>query len=127
MCTAAPYRTRRSSASDMEQDLTEALRRQVSDASAARRPLRIVGGDTRRFYGGPSAGDVVSIAGHDGIVAYDPTELVVTARAGTALAAIEARLAEHGQMLCFEPPHFGAADTIGGAVATGLAGPRRPF
>ena len=62
---------------------------------------------------------------HRGIVDYEPTELVITARAGTPLAEMEATLDERGQMLAFEPPHFGAGATVGGCVAAGLAGPRR--
>ncbi|HQP19400.1 MAG TPA: glycolate oxidase subunit GlcE, partial [Phenylobacterium sp.] len=76
------------------------------------------------WYGRAVAGEVLDVTGHSGIVDYDPSELVVTARAGTPLAEIEAAIAAHGQMLAFEPPAFG---TLGGAVATGLAGPRRPF
>jgi glycolate oxidase FAD binding subunit len=59
-------------------------------------------------------------------VNYDPAELVVTARAGTPVREIEASLAAHGQHLPFEPPCFGPAGTLGGAVASGLAGPARP-
>ena len=62
-----------------------------------------------------------------GIVDYEPTELVITARSGTPLAEIEAAMREHGQMLAFEPPHFGADATLGGCIAAGLSGPRRPY
>jgi glycolate oxidase FAD binding subunit len=108
-------------------DLTEALAGQVRAAAAARTPLRIVGGDTKAFYGRQVGGETLSNAGHRGVVAYDPSELVITARAGTPLVDIEARLAEHGQALAFEPPIFGPASTLGGVVAAGLAGQRRPF
>jgi glycolate oxidase FAD binding subunit len=108
-------------------DLTEALADQVRAAAAARRPLRVVGGDTKAFYGRRAGGEPLRVAGHAGIVAYDPSELVVTARAGTRLAEIDARLAQHGQRFAFEPPRFGEASTIGGVVAAGLSGPRRPF
>lgn len=108
-------------------DLTEALAAQVREASAAGTPLRIQGGGTRGFHGRPVAGERLDMAGHRGIVDYDPSELVITARAGTPLAEIEAALAAEGQMLCFEPPSFGPGGTLGGAVATGLSGPRRPF
>lgn len=64
---------------------------------------------------------------HRGIVNYDPTELVITARAGTPLVAIEAALESAGQMLPCEPPHYGEEATWGGMVACGLAGPRRPW
>ena len=106
-----------------EQDLADQVRR----AAAAKTPLRIVGGDTKAFYGRRTEGETLSVAGHSGIVAYDPSELVVVARAGTPLAEIEARLDECGQRLAFEPPRFSAASTIGGVVAAGLSGPRRPF
>ncbi|MDR5873599.1 glycolate oxidase subunit GlcE [Vreelandella gomseomensis] len=108
-------------------DIAEALCDQVREAHASRTPLRIVGGDTRAFYGRPVEGQALNLADHAGIVDYDPVELVVTVRAGTRLSDLEAVLADHHQMLAFEPPAFGAASTIGGAVATGLSGPRRPW
>jgi glycolate oxidase FAD binding subunit len=108
-----------------DQDRTAELIDAVQAAEAAGRPLRIVGGDTKRFYGRPVDGQDLPLAGHTGIVTYDPAELVLTARAGTRLADIEALLQSHGQRLPFEPPAFGAAATIGGTVAAGLAGPAR--
>ncbi len=101
------------------------LMNQVRAASAARQPLRIVGGDTKAFYGTPVAGDTLDVTGWKGIVSHEPTELVVTVRAGTPLAELEAALLETGQCLPFEPPRLGAASTIGGVVAAGLAGPAR--
>lgn len=98
---------------------------QVKTAAAARTPLRIVGGDTKAFYGNPTAGETLSTHGWQGIVSHEPTELVVTVRAGTPLADLEAALLAKGQYLPFEAPHFGAASTIGGVVAAGLAGPGR--
>ena len=98
---------------------------QVRAAAAARTPLRITGGDTKAFYGEPSAGETLSTTGWRGIVSHEPSELVVTVRAGTPLDELEAALAEAGQSLPFDPPHFGRASTIGGAVAVGLAGPAR--
>ena len=91
----------------------------------AGRPLRIRGGGTKDWYGQQLQGDVLDVRGHAGIVDYEPTELVITARCGTPLADIEAALAERHQMLAFEPPHFGPGATVGGAVASGLCGPRR--
>ena len=105
-------------------DITEALRERVLAAAVDKQPLRIRGGGTKDFYGNPPEGELLETAGHAGIVAYEPTELVVTVRAGTRLAELEAALAEQGQMLAFEPPHFGDA-TVGGCVAAGLSGPRR--
>jgi len=89
-----------------------------------RKPLRLKGGGSKDFYGGPHAGEVLDTRGYSGIVGYEPTELVITARAGTPLAEIESALAARRQVLACEPPHFGAA-TLGGAVAAGLSGPRR--
>ncbi len=108
-------------------DQTEALADQVRRASAEHRPLRIVGGDTKFFYGRAVEGETLSLAGHTGVTDYQPSELVLTARAGTRLADIEALLAANDQMLAFEPPSMGPASTIGGVVAAGLSGPRRPF
>lgn len=89
-----------------------------------RKPLQLRGGGSKDFYGGPPAGDVLGTRGHSGIVSYEPTELVVTARCGTPLADLESALAERRQFLACEPPRFGTA-TVGGAVAAGLSGPRR--
>ena len=99
----------------------------IRDAAAAGRPLVIRGGGSKDFYGEDPVGDVLDTTPHTGIVDYDPTELVVTARSGTPLAEVERALADAGQMLAFEPPHFGARATLGGAVAAGLSGPRRPY
>lgn len=89
-----------------------------------RKPLRLKGGGSKDFYGGPLAGEVLDTRGHSGIIGYEPTELVITARAGTTLAEIESALAARRQGIACEPPQFGAA-TLGGAVAAGLSGPRR--
>ncbi len=105
----------------------EALADAVRATSSAGRPLRIVGGGTKSFYGRTTDGDVLDLSGHRGVVDYEPSELVITARAGTPIQAIEALLAENGQRLAFEPPVLGAASTFGGVIAAGLAGPRRPF
>jgi glycolate oxidase FAD binding subunit len=101
------------------------LRERIRDAAARKAPLRLRGGGTKDFYGGALAGEILDTRGHAGVVSYEPTELVVTARCGTPLAELEAALAERGQMLPFEPPHFGASATLGGCVAAGLSGPRR--
>lgn len=98
---------------------------QIRAASAAGTPLRIFGGDTKHFYGEPVKGEPLSTAAWAGIVSHEPTELVITVRAGTPLADVEAVLAEKGQCLPFEPPHFGEGGTVGGMVAAGLAGPAR--
>lgn len=87
--------------------------------------LCLRGGGTKDFYGGPLEGAPLDLRDYAGIVSYEPTELVATARCGTPLAELEAALAECKQMLSFEPPHFGAGATLGGCIAAGLSGPRR--
>jgi glycolate oxidase FAD binding subunit len=96
----------------------------IRAAAADSAPLCIRGGGSKSFYGGAQTGQLLDTRSHSGIVQYEPSELVVTVRAGTPLAELEAALAEKRQMLAFEPPHFGAA-TVGGMVAAGLSGPRR--
>lgn len=108
----------------MQAALTE-LREQVRAAAAAREPLRLRGGDTRHWLGGRTAGRELDLRALTGIVSHEPSELVVTVRCGTRLDDLEAALAAHGQMLAFEPPRFGPESTVGGCIATGLAGPRR--
>ncbi|MCB1725243.1 MAG: glycolate oxidase subunit GlcE [Gammaproteobacteria bacterium] len=108
-------------------DAADAITAQVRDAYEDRRPLRIVGQDSKAFYGRPTTGEPLDLARHSGVIRYEPTELVITARAGTLVTELEQKLAEHGQMLAFEPPSFGGSATIGGAVASGLGGPRRPW
>ncbi|TXT16258.1 MAG: glycolate oxidase FAD binding subunit, partial [bacterium] len=107
----------------MEAELIERVKQAAETAS----PLCIRGGGSKTFYGRHCDGELLDVSGHRGIVSYEPSELVVTARAGTPLAEIEAVLAEHGQLLPFEPPHFGPGATLGGMVAAGLSGPRRPW
>ncbi|WP_332848488.1 glycolate oxidase subunit GlcE [Massilia sp. S19_KUP03_FR1] len=103
----------------------ETWRAQVLEAAASKRPLRIRGGGTKDFYGQDLTGDILDTRAYSGIIDYEPTELVITARCGTPLLEIEAALAQRNQMLAFEPPHFGEGATFGGAVASGLSGPRR--
>lgn len=103
----------------------EHFREQVLAAAGSGKPLRIRGGGTKDWYGQHTEGEVLDTRAYSGIVDYEPTELVITARCGTPLAEIEAALAEQNQMLAFEPPHFGDGATFGGAIASGLSGPRR--
>ncbi|MGH8657496.1 MAG: glycolate oxidase subunit GlcE [Gammaproteobacteria bacterium] len=110
----------------MTSDITE-IRSRLQQASAERRTLEILGGGSKRFLGREPLGSVLELAGHRGIVDYQPSELMLTARAGTPLQHIESLLTEQGQMLAFEPPHFGATATLGGTIACGLSGPRRPY
>ncbi len=120
---------------------------QVQAARADKTPLDIRGGGTKAFFGGPPNGEPLDVAPLAGISSYEPSELVVTVRCGTPLAELEAALAEKGQCLPFEPPRFAAGGhssrtvpplggngsgempppggTVGGMVASGLAGPAR--
>ena len=99
---------------------------QIRAALGAQRTLRPVGGASKDFYGQqPLKGEALALQSHAGIVSYEPSELVVTSRCGTPLAELEATLAAQGQMLAFEPPHFGPQATVGGMVAAGLSGPAR--
>jgi glycolate oxidase FAD binding subunit len=109
----------------------------IRGAVADRQPLRIRGGGSKAFYTQPLQGEVLDTNAFSGITSYEPSELVVTVGAGTPLAELEAVLAEQGQCLPFEPPHFGWSGakagvaegsglaTVGGMVASGLAGPAR--
>ena len=97
----------------------------IREAAGAGRPLRLRGGGTKDFYGGEPCGEILDTRSCAGIVSYEPSELVITARCGTPLADLESALAGNGQMLAFEPPHFGPAATLGGCIAAGLSGPRR--
>ena len=103
----------------------------IRAASASRTPLRIRAGGSKDFYGQSLAGELLDLSAYSGILSYEPSELVVTVRAGTPLVELEAALAEKGQCLAFEPPHFAplgassAGATVGGMVAAGLSGPAR--
>jgi len=105
--------------------MIEQFRDRVRAAAAGGGKLRIRGGGTKDWHGQSFAGEILDTRAHTGIVDYEPTELVITARCGTPLAEIEAVLAERNQMLAFEPPHFGIDATFGGVIAAGLSGPRR--
>ena len=118
-------------------DQLDHFQQRILDAAASGTPLRIRGGGSKDFYGQALVGEVLDTRVWRGITSYEPSELVVTARAGTSLAELEAVLAEQGQCLPFEPPHFGnttttsavtqsaSAATVGGMVAAGLSGPAR--
>ena len=108
----------------MEQVL-EQFRERVVAATMNKTPLRIRGGGSKDWYGQALQGEILDTREYSGILAYEPTELVIVARSGTPLAEIEAALDARNQMLAFEPPHFGPQSTIGGVVAAGLSGPRR--
>ena len=117
----------------------------IRAAAASGINLRIRGGGSKDFYGESLEGEILDTTALSGVVSYEPSELVVTALAGTPLAELEALLAAQGQCLPFEPPHFnrgptppplggdtlysgvaaGNAATVGGMVASGLSGPAR--
>lgn len=100
----------------------------VQTAFADKSPLNICGAGTKSFLGyQKSACEVLDSRAHSGIIEYDPAELVLVARSGTTLLEIEKLLAEHCQALGFEPPFVSSGATLGGAVAAGLAGPRRAY
>ena len=127
--------------------MLEALIDRIRAAHAADTPLCITGGGSKAFYGNACVGEGLATTAFAGVIDYQPKELVLTARAGTPLAEIETLLAENKQMLAFEPPHFNVSRvnsdaqtgegtnavprpgyaTLGGCVATGLSGPRRPY
>lgn len=108
----------------LEAEILEHIRQAVAE----RRSLQIVGGNSKAFYGGVNRADaVLDVSGYQGVIDYQPSELVITARAGSRLHDIETLLAGSGQMLAFEPPRFAGNATLGGTLACGFSGPRRAF
>ncbi len=104
------------------------LQQRVKTALAEKTPLRICAGNSKECYGNKiKTNHDIDIKPYSGIIHYEPTELCITVRAGTRLAELEAELSKHQQILPFEPPFFTQNATIGGTVATGLSGPRRPY
>lgn len=108
------------------QNIIDNLAVQIKDAAANHKTLAIRGGGSKSFYGEPIAENLefIDTKAYSGVISYEPSELVLTARCGTPLAEVEDLLAQHDQMLAFEPPRFGAG-TFGGCLASGLSGPRR--
>jgi len=111
----------------MDIDNSQALQQQVVAALEQGTSLQIMGGNSKAFYGRNIAAEPLPVHRHSGILSYEPTELVLTARAGTPLLEIEKTLDDHGQMLGFEPPAFGDKATLGGTIATNFSGPRRAY
>lgn len=115
----------------MNTDISQQLQQQVQRCFKKKKALRIIGGNSKAFYGRDDdrlvSAETLDVSGHHGVLSYEPTELVITARAGTPLADIEKLLADNGQMLPFEPPAFGGSATIGGTIACNLSGPRRAY
>ncbi len=112
---------------ECETDMIETWQSQIKAAAASGKKLSIRGSGSKSFISPQAAGDLIDTRAHAGIVEYEPSELVIVVRTGTSLAEVEEAMLEAGQMLAFEPPHFGDGATIGGTVATGLSGPRRPY
>jgi glycolate oxidase FAD binding subunit len=110
-----------------EIDVSAELEERLLRAARQGTPLDVVAGATKAFLGRITQSEPFDVSAHRGIVSYEPTELVITARAGTPLAEVERVLSDSGQMFAFEPPHFGATATLGGTVASALSGPRRPY
>lgn len=107
------------------EEVVEQFKETILAAGRQRQVLCIRGGGTKDWYGQAPRGDILDTRAYSGVVEYDPTELVITVRAGTPLAEVEEVLAQQNQALAFDPPHFGPGATIGGMVACGLSGPRR--
>ena len=109
-------------------DMARDIASRVQTAYQASTPLNISGAGTKSFLGriSPDA-TPLDVKGHSGIIEYDPAELVLVARAGTPLQEIEKLLDDNQQILGFEPPFVESGATLGGAIASGLAGPARAY
>lgn len=105
--------------------ILESFRERIKTASAQQSALCIRGSGSKHWYGQEEQGEILDTRAYAGVIAYEPTELVITARCGTPLSEVVAALDQQNQMLAFEPPHFGAEATLGGVFAAGLSGPRR--
>lgn len=114
-------------ASQPPADMCQSLCEQIALSYAQKKPLQIMGGNSKPGFRHHCAGEPVSVRSHTGIIDYEPAELVISARAGTPLLQIEETLHRQKQMLAFEPPCFSDLATLGGTIACGLSGPRRPY
>lgn len=115
---------------DALDEVVEQYQAQIHHAIENMCKLRIVGGDTKSWYGNvhiePEA-ETLHTRLYRGVIEFEPSELFIRVRAGTPLSEVQQLLAQHGQMFAFEPPSFGESATIGGMVASGLSGPRRAY
>jgi len=111
----------------MSVDSSETIQQQVLGAYSNETPVNIVGGNSKAFYGHQVEAGTLDVSGHSGILSYEPTELVITARAGTLLSDVERLLEQNGQVLPFEPPAFADTATLGGTIACNLSGPARAY
>lgn len=111
----------------MTERLVQQYQQQIQDAYTSEIPLYIQGGGSKAFYGREIKAEILDVSANSGVISYEPTELVITVRAGTTISEINEVLAKHNQILAFEPPCFTTNATVGGMVACGLSGPRRPY
>jgi len=111
----------------MSKDISQSLQAQIFDAYENKTALKIQAGNSKHFYGNSINANLLDVSEHQGIISYEPTELVITARAGTRLSDIEKTLSESNQMLAFEPPAFSESATLGGTIAGNFSGPRRAY
>ena len=111
----------------MNNDQTPQLQEKILTAIEDSTALDIQGLGSKQFYGRKAEGKALCLEAHTGIISYEPSELVITVRSGTPLTEIIETLRQNQQMLAFEPPLFNGTGSIGGAIATGLSGPRRPY
>ena len=111
-----------------DSDLITQLTDEVREQSAIARPIDIVGGGSKSFLSSRHQENSyrLDVSAHRGVISYEPRELVLRARAGTPVSVLNELVDAEGQMLAFDPPDYGAS-TLGGTVACGLSGPRRPF
>jgi glycolate oxidase FAD binding subunit len=107
--------------------MLETWQSQIKASAAKGEKLAIKGSGSKSFLSPASEGATLDTRAHAGVVEYDPKELVIVVKCGTRVADVEKAMADAGQMLAFEPPHFGDDATIGGMVATGVSGPRRAY
>jgi len=111
----------------LTEKLVQQYQQQIQDAYTSETPLCIQAGGSKEFYGRKIEAEILDVSANSGVISYEPTELVITARAGTTISEINEVLAKHNQILAFEPPCFAISATAGGMVACGLSGPRRPY
>ena len=109
------------------QAITEQFVDQIMHAADAGSAIRIIGGNSKAFLGNDTNGDPLETTAYRGIISYEPTELYITVRSGTPVSEVEQVLSQSRQMLAFEPPRHSEKTTIGGIIASGLSGPRRPY
>jgi len=111
----------------LTEKLVQQYQQQIQDAYTSETPLCIQAGGSKEFYGRKIEAEILDVSANSGVISYEPTELVITVRAGTTISEINEVLAKHNQILAFEPPCFATSATAGGMVACGLSGPRRPY